>query len=88
MVSEEEIKKIVIARLESLPSSRKISIGSSGEFDKDELIQRIKTDDPIGRKMVQIELEFLRSLKKGISIYTLYTIKDALPYLAALHTQP
>lgn len=66
MSAEEEIKKIVIARLETLPPDKKISIGSSGEFSKDELIERVKSGDPIGKKIIEIELEFLRSLKKGI----------------------
>lgn len=63
---EEEVKKIVIARLETMSPDKKISIGSSGEFSRDELIQRIKKGDDIGKKMIQIELEFLRSFKKGI----------------------
>jgi len=35
----EEIKKIVIARLEVLPANQKISIGSVGSFSKDEMIE-------------------------------------------------
>jgi len=62
----QEIKKIVIARLETLPPDKKISIGSSGEFSRDEIIERVKLGDSVGKKMVQIELEFLRSLKKGM----------------------
>lgn len=63
---EEQIKKTVIARLEVLPPDKKMSIGASGEFSRDELIERVKQGDPIGKKIVQIELEFLRSLKNGI----------------------
>lgn len=69
MSSEEidkEIKKIVIARLELLPPDKKISIGSFGDFSRNEIIKRVEKGDEIGRKMVQIELEFLRSFKKGI----------------------
>lgn len=62
----EEIKKLVIARLEVLPPDKKISIGSFGEFSRDEIIERVEKGDNIGKKMVQIELEFLRSLKEGI----------------------
>lgn len=66
MSINEDIKRIVIARLETLPPDKKISIGSSGEFSKDELIERVKKGDPIGEKMIEIEMEFLRSLKEGI----------------------
>ena len=66
MVREEEIKDLVIARLESLPENQKISIGSKGEFNKYELIESVKKGDEIGKKIIEIELEFLRALKKGM----------------------
>ena len=63
---EEQIKKTVIARLEVMSQDKKMSIGASGEFSRDELIEKVKLGDPIGKKMIQIEIDFLRSLKKGI----------------------
>ncbi|MBU4245714.1 MAG: hypothetical protein ABIF85_03655 [Nanoarchaeota archaeon] len=62
----EDIKKLVIVRLETLPSNRKISIGSQGEFTKDELIDHVKKEDSIGKKMIEVELEFLRAIKEGV----------------------
>ena len=62
----EDIKQLVILRLETLPSDKKISIGSYGDFRKEELITHVEKDDEIGKKMVEIEIEFLRALKKGI----------------------
>ena len=67
MSLEEDFKQIVIARLETLPSDRKISIGSSGEFTKDELIESVKRGDVLGKKLIQIEIEFLQSLKKELA---------------------
>ncbi len=64
----EDVKELVIVRLDTLPSFRKISIGSFGEFTKEELIDHIKKEDPVGRKIVEIELEFLRALKEGAII--------------------
>lgn len=61
-----DMKKLVIARLETLPRNKKISIGSAGEFTKDEIIKKVKEEDPIGKKFIQIEMEFLQSLKKGV----------------------
>ena len=66
MITDEEIRQLVIARLETLPSDRKISIGSAGEFNKEELITHVKQGDAIGKKIVQVELEFLRAMKEGI----------------------
>lgn len=62
----EDIKKLVLLRLETLPSDKKISIGSYGDFKKEDLISHVEQEDAIGKKMVEIELEFLRALKKGI----------------------
>ena len=61
----EDLKNLVIERLDVLPSDKKISIGSVGEFTKDELIERLKQGDEIGQKIVEIELSFLRALKEG-----------------------
>lgn len=66
MKIDEDIKKLVIARLQTLSPDKKISIGSSGEFSRDELIQKVKDEDIIGKKIIEIEMEFLRSLKEGI----------------------
>jgi hypothetical protein len=62
----EDLKKLVIFRLGTLPPGKKISIGSSGEFSKEELIQHVKQGDEIGRKIIDIEMEFLRAIKEGI----------------------
>lgn len=64
--TSQDVKELVIARLRSLSSNKKISIGSDGEFSIDELINRVEKDDEVGKKMVQIQLQYLRSLKKGI----------------------
>lgn len=63
---KEEIKELVIARLETIPSNKKISIGSYGEFSKDELIEGVKAGSEVGKKIIEVELEFLRAQKKGI----------------------
>jgi hypothetical protein len=65
---DEDIKNLVIARLETLPSDKKISIGSEGDFTKEQIIEHVKKSDPVGEKMINIEMEFLRALKQGITI--------------------
>ena len=66
MDTEKEIIDLVVARLQNLPSNKEISIGSSGEVTKDQLIDHVKNDDEVGKKMVAIEMDFLRSMKDGI----------------------
>lgn len=59
----EDIKQLVIARLEVLPEDTGISIGAEGEFTKDELIKRVEKGDEIGQKIIEVELNYLKSLK-------------------------
>lgn len=65
---DDSFKKLVIARLDVLPPNRKISIGAYGSFSKDELIERINRDDEVGQKIIEIEMNFLQSLKKGLLV--------------------
>lgn len=64
--TSEEVKELVIARLRAFSGDKKISIGSKGKFSIDELINRVEKDDEIGKKIVEIQLQYLRSLKEGI----------------------
>lgn len=60
-----DIKELVKARLNVLPSNISISIGSDGAFNKEELIEHIEKEDKIGEKIIQVDMEFLQALKKG-----------------------
>ena len=61
----QEAKELVIARLLLLPSGKKISIGSYGDFTKEELIENINKGNEVGKKIIEIEMDFLKALKKG-----------------------
>lgn len=63
---KKEIEKLVIARLEVIPADKKISIGSEGEFTKDELIQAVKSNSDLGKKIIEVQLEYLRLIKEGV----------------------
>lgn len=64
-VGDAEIRKLVIERLKALSSGRQISIGDKDSFTKEELIKKVESGDPIGQKIIEVELEFLRALKEG-----------------------
>ena len=51
-----------------MPENHKVSIGSSGEFDKYDLIEHVKKEDKIGEKIIEIQLNFLKRLKEGLFI--------------------
>lgn len=63
---QEDIKRLVIARLRTLGGNKRISIGSEGEFNKDQLIERVEKEDSIGKKIMEIQLQYLQSLKEGV----------------------
>ena len=58
-------RDITIARLRVLPSSRRVAIGNYGSFTKDELIGEVERDSAVGKKIVQIQMAFLTSMKDG-----------------------
>ncbi len=63
---EEEMKELVIARLKTMSSDKKLSIGSAGDFTRDELIDHVGKEDELGKKIVEVQMEYLRLLKEGI----------------------
>ncbi len=60
-----EVKELVIARLEVMSSSMRISIGSYGTFSKEDLKKHVEAEDPIGKKVIEVQMSFLRSIKDG-----------------------
>lgn len=49
----DDLKELVIARLEVLSSERGFSIGGGGNLTRDELIQHVKDGDAIGQKVAE-----------------------------------
>ena len=72
----EDLKNLVIERLDVLSPHKKIYIGSVGTFTKDELIENVKQGNAIGQKIVDIELSFLRALKEGTLLNILTSPDD------------
>lgn len=66
-IENEDIKNLIISRLEMLPSDFSLSLGSDGSFNKKELITHVENEDEIGEKVVEIQMEYLRMLKEGIA---------------------
>jgi len=63
-ISKEEIKKLVIERIKTMPATMKVSLGNSGEFNKEQLIEEVKQESGIGDKIIEVHLSYLRSLSK------------------------
>lgn len=65
-MKDESVKELVLARLEILPPDANVSIGSSGKFSRDEMIAHVRKGDNIGKKIAEIEMEYLIMLKNGV----------------------
>lgn len=63
---EKEVRELVIAWLKTMPPDKKLSIGSEGDFSRDELIQHVNKEDELGKKIMEVRMEYLRLLKEGI----------------------
>ena len=61
-----EIRELVMVRLSTFPSDKKICIGKYGELSREDMIKHVSKEDEIGKKINEIELAYLRALKEGI----------------------
>lgn len=63
--TQKQIMELVIARLQVMPPDVSVSIGSEGDFTRDQLIEHVKKHDKLGQKITEIELSYLKMLKEG-----------------------
>ena len=64
-ITDEEIRKLVIERLKTFPTGKRLSVGQEGTFTKEELISAVEEKNSLGKKITEIQLEYLRALGKG-----------------------
>lgn len=62
----EDEKNTVLARLETMPSNLKLSIGNYGTFSKEQLIENVNDETEVGEVIVEIYMDTLRSFKDNI----------------------
>ncbi|MDD4989711.1 MAG: hypothetical protein PHW31_00135 [Candidatus Pacebacteria bacterium] len=72
ILSDEEIRKLVTARLSVLSPDTIISLGLDGAFSRDELVKKVEKGDDVGEKWIEIQLEWLRSFKED-TLYENYS---------------
>ena len=64
MSKEEELKKLILLRLETMPETIRVSIGREGDLTKEQLIEHVKQGDELGKLIVEMQLKYLRSMKE------------------------
>ena len=64
------MKEIILQRILSskLPSNIRLSVGSSSDESMGilEMVEHVKKEDEIGKKIIHMELNYLKTLKEGI----------------------
>ena len=63
-MDKEYVKKLVIARLRAMPPDVSFSIGSHGDFTRNDLIKQVMSDTPVGKAATEMELTFLKKMTK------------------------
>lgn len=64
-----ELKEVILYRILSskLPENIKMSIGGMGdEMTISEIAEHVKSEDEIGRIIIDMEINYLKALKEGI----------------------
>ena len=49
-----------------MPKEAILSIGSYGEFKRDDLIKQVEQNTEIGKKIIDIQMHYLKMLKEGV----------------------
>lgn len=60
----EQLKKLVLARVQVMPDTLGISVGSN-KLSREDLVKHVEQEDEVGKQMMEMELEFLRDLASG-----------------------
>lgn len=61
---DEDIKNLVLARIMASSDDLRIAIGSV-EFTKSEIIKSVKSQNKIGKEIMEIQMEYLRDMANG-----------------------
>ncbi len=68
-IIEDMKKEIALERLRQSPLTVNVSFGSDGKFmNRDELIEQVEKNTEFGKRIVNIQIEYLKAFKKGIII--------------------
>ena len=55
--------ELVTKRIESMPSHIKLAIGGSGAMSKDDILVHLRKKDPVGKRVVEMQMNYLKFLK-------------------------
>lgn len=62
--AKNQLQKIVMARLNAMPSHIELAIGSKN-YPVEELIELVRKRDELGEQLIEAQLEYLKDLSSG-----------------------
>lgn len=62
---DSDLKKIVMAKIETYDDDWLLSIGGAGTFDRSTLLKEVQNETQIGLKVVAIQREFMEDMASG-----------------------
>lgn len=64
MATKDEIE-LVVARLRAIPDEAILSIGVGAPLKREELIKHVEKQDSVGKKVIEMQLFYLRNISKS-----------------------
>ena len=61
---QEDIKKLVLARIMAASDDLRVAIGST-EYTKTEMVKSVEAGNEVGKEIMEIQMEYLRDMAKG-----------------------
>ncbi len=58
----DEVRRIVLKRLQAIPPNVTFSIGEHGRFTRNELIREVEKESPVGKAAIEMQLTFIRKM--------------------------
>jgi len=60
----EYIKKLVKERLHAMPPDISFSVGSFGDYTRDQLIEEVDKGSDVGKSAIEMQLNFIRKMPR------------------------
>ena len=64
-ITDQEIRNLVVERLKSISDESSLMIGGDKKLTKKDMIKSVKNGDEIGRKIIDMQMTYLRDLASG-----------------------
>ncbi|MEK7613101.1 MAG: hypothetical protein AAB449_03090 [Patescibacteria group bacterium] len=61
---KEQLKKLVLERINVMPNTLRVAVGSE-ELTKEDMLRHVREEDETGKQLMEAELSFLRDLASG-----------------------